>query len=253
LAAPEKGQPFFAAEHYESVAGDAWAETPELTLFSGTVNRRAIAATLEEFQRREGCRITTVFEGCGTLVGMMRAGATPDAYLACDVSYVEQVSEQFRQPLPLSTNRLVLAVRTGNPAQIRNLADLTRPGVRVGLCDPQLTALGDLTVRMLQEAGALSGVQENSPRTGITGDVLVAQLLASDKLDAVIVYEANCAAARDQLEVIPIDHPRATATQPFSIHRSAAYPQLSGRLEEALAAPRSRARFEAEGFTWLNP
>ncbi|MEM9657949.1 MAG: substrate-binding domain-containing protein [Planctomycetota bacterium] len=251
LAAPEKGQLFFQRQHYATQPGDPWAETPEVLLYSGTVNRRAINDTIAEFQQREGCRVTTVFEGCGTLVGMMRSGSDPDAYLACDVSYVEQVHDRFFEPLPLSHNRLVMATRRDSPNRIETLTDLEQPGLRIGLCDPKLTALGDLTVRMLEAAGVLAGVEANQPSTVTTGDLLVAQLLASDKLDVVIAYEANCIGAADQLKILPIDHPAALAIQPFSIHRGAAYPQLVERLETTLQEARSQRRFERAGFTWL--
>ena len=164
LAAPEKGQVEFARQHYESSSGDPWAVRPELTLFSGGVNRIAIQDTLEEFQRREGCRITVVYHGCGTLVGMMKAGQMPDAYFACDVSFVEQVRDQFFDPHNVSRTDMVILVKAGNPQQIKGLEDLARPGLSVGLADEKLSGarqfdkadarrLGALAVRAGESAG----------------------------------------------------------------------------------------------------
>ena len=250
LAAKDRGQLFFQQHHYDALPGDPWIETPRLTLYSGTVNRHAIKDSLREFETREGCEIATVFDGCGTLVGMMKTGTDPDAYFACDVSYVEQVSERFLEAVEISENPLVILVREGNPMNIESLEDLSREDVVVGLCDPDLSALGSLTRRLLREEGVYQQSVRSGAITVTTGDLLVAQMLAGDKLDAVVVYRANCVKALDELELVRIDHPLAMAIQPFSVHREAAYPQLTARLCDYLTSGQSRDRFEKWGFRW---
>jgi ABC-type molybdate transport system substrate-binding protein len=251
LAAPEKGGKEFRKEHYRPVAGDPWAVRPKITLFSGGVNRVAIQDTLKAFQRREGCDVSVVYHGCGTLVGMMKAGQQPDAYFACDVSFVDQVRDQFLKPLDVSETDMVILVRSGNPEGIAALADLARPEIKVGLADEQLSALGSLTKRLLQEVGLYEKVLQNRRTSSPTADFLVTQLVANDVLDAVVVYEANCAHVGDQAEIVRIDHPRAHAVQPFAIHRNNRYPQLTARLLESLVGAGSQARFESVGFRWL--
>ncbi len=253
LAAPEKGQPIFKEFHYETVAGDAWAVTPKLTFFSGGVNRVAVEKTLEEFQQREGCEIVTTFQGCGSLVTMMRAGQQPDAYFACDASFVEQVAADFNAPTDISQTDMIMLVKPGNPKNIRTLADLGREDVSVGIADEQLTALGSLTMRLLREAGVYDEVLANRRATTPTADLLVTQLTTVDKLDVAIVYRANCNFIGDQAEIVRIDHPDAHATQPLVIHRRTKYPQMTERLMMAIASSRSQRRFEEAGFTWRLP
>lgn len=60
LTAKDRGLPLFTEDGFAAVAGDVWANTPELTLFSGGVNRVAIEETVREFEAREGVRVTTV-------------------------------------------------------------------------------------------------------------------------------------------------------------------------------------------------
>jgi molybdenum ABC transporter molybdate-binding protein len=142
LAARDKGLEAFERAHYRTADGDEWAETPEIKLFSGAMLRPAVEQTLKEFERREGCRITTVYNGCGILVAQMRAGERPDAYFACDKPFMSSVDS------------------------------------------------------------------------------------------------------------LPIEHPLARLEEPFAVGRACRYPQMMARLLEALAAPASRARFEAAGFGW---
>jgi ABC-type molybdate transport system substrate-binding protein len=251
LAAPETGQPIFREHHYNTVDNDAWAETPEITLFSGTLNRGAIVDTLEAFQQREGARIKTVYEGCGALVATMKSGTLPDAYFACDVSYVADVHDHFAEPMVISQSDIVLLVRPGNPRGIAGLDDLAQPDLAIGIADPELTALGTLTVRLFESAGVHDAVMKNRPITVTTAPLLVTQLTTSDKLDVAVVYRANCAGVGEQAEIVSVEHPAAHATQPFSIAHSGRYPRLVARLRDALVTETSRARFEAQGFRWL--
>ncbi|OHB81109.1 MAG: hypothetical protein A2W31_15060 [Planctomycetes bacterium RBG_16_64_10] len=251
LAAPDQGGKTFRAAHFRPVAGDPWAVRPKITLFSGGVTRVAIQDTLKAFQDREGCDVTVVYHGCGTLVGMMKAGQQPDAYFACDVTFMDQVRDQFGKALDVSQTNMVILVRPGNPKGIGSLADFARPEMKVGLADEQLSALGSLTKRLLQELGLYEKVRQNRRTSSPTADFLVTQLVAHDVLDAVVVYEANCSQVGDRAEIVRIDHPYARAVQPLAIHRNNRYPQLTGRLRAALAGASSRARFESVGFRWL--
>ena len=250
LAAPDKGQASFATLHYTPVEGDAWAVIPRLTLFSGGVNRTAIEQTIAEFQEREGCEVTTTYQGCGSLVSMMTAGQLPDAYFACDVSFVDQVAEQFSQPVTISATDMVLLVKPGNPKGIHSLTDLGRKGIRIGLADEQLSALGRLSVELLKGAGVYESVIRNRRATTPTADMLVIQMMTVDKLDAAIVYRANCNKVGDAAEVVDIDHPAAKARQPLAIQLDTKFPQLSARLMQSIVSSRSRARFEKSGFNW---
>lgn len=250
MSSPEKGQKSFAALHYTLVDGDAWALTPKLSLFSGGVNRVAIEQTLAEFQEREGCELTTTFQGCGSLVTMMQAGQLPDAYFACDVSFVDQVASQFQRPVTVSETEMVMLVQPGNPKQIRTLRDLGSQGIRVGLADEQLTALGRLSVQLLKRVGVYDAVIANRCATTPTADMLVAQLLTVNELDAAIVYRANCNYIGTEAEIVPIDEPAARALQPIAIQRQTKHPQLADRLMEAILSTRSRRRFEQSGFRW---
>ena len=119
LAARDRGLLEFAKKQYTPVAGDAWAETPELVLFSGAMLRPGVEKTLQEFEAREGVRFTTVYNGCGILCAQMRAGERPDAYFSCDTSFMKSVIEFYLDPADVVDNDLMLLVAKGNPLSIR--------------------------------------------------------------------------------------------------------------------------------------
>jgi molybdenum ABC transporter molybdate-binding protein len=250
LAARDRGLQAFQDRRYDVVDGDVWSERPEIVLFSGGVNRVAIEETLKAFERREGVEITTTFNGCGILVGQMKTGSHPDAYFACDSSYMVQVKDLFLDQDPIAETDMVLLVARGNPLGIHGLADLARPGVKVAVANPEFSALGGLTVKLLEEAGLLQEVRKNitygdSP----TADYLTVRV-KTDREDAAIVYRANTIQVKDDLTVVPIDHPAAKAVQPIAIAKDSGQKYLLGRLVETLRSAESRARFESAGFRW---
>jgi molybdenum ABC transporter molybdate-binding protein len=249
LAAPDRGLPEFAKNGFETVEGDAWEEKPTLVLYAGAMLRPAIEKTIAAFEQREGCTVTRVYNGCGILVGQMKAGATPDLYFACDAQFMSQVKDKFEPAVDVSQNQLVILVPKGNPKGIQTLRDLGKPGLRVGVGHEKQCALGALTQETLVQSRLQSEVMKNVVVQAPTGDLLVNEL-RTGALDAVVAYVSNATSAADVLEAKPIDVPCALAVQPVAVSRDAKRKQIAARLIEALRSGESRARFEAEGFRW---
>ena len=252
LAARDQGLPVFSQAGYQVVQGDLWAEAPEVVLFSGGVNRVAIEDTLRQFEEREGVRITRVYNGCGILTSQIRAGQRPDAYFACDVSFMTNVQAYFRPSIELAQTRMVILTRKGNPRSLRTLANLAAPNLKVGVANEEQSALGALTARLLRQLGLYDAIHPNIAVQTPTADLLVNQLRAG-ALDAAIVYQANTSQVRDSLEVIPIEAPEALAIQPYAVGSSSSFPFLMERLRDTLASADSRRRFEEVGFVWRAP
>lgn len=252
LAARDRGQLLFRKAGFTPVDGDVWAEEPEVVLYSGGVNRIAIEDTIRRFEEREGAHVTRVYNGCGILVAQMKAGQRPDAYFACDVSFMREVQPLFGDSDVVARTPVVLLTRRGNPAQLRDLPDLTRPGLRLGVAHPEQSALGALTEGLLRRAGVLEAVRSNVVVQTPTADLLVNQMRAG-ALDVAIVYRANTSQVGDSLDIVPLPRPDAIATQPYAIGRSTERPQIMRRLQEALRSADSRRQFEQAGFQWLEP
>lgn len=252
LASPEHGAPALAGVGYEPAPGDAWSPRPTLTLYSGTVNRIGIQATLDEFARREGCEITTVYNGCGILCAAMKEMAKedrdlPDAYYACDICFIAPVAASFPEALILTEADIIIAVPKGNPRGIKTLADLAAPGLRVGIGNAMQSTLGYMTDCMLRAAGLQEAVAANAVSQVPAGDLLVTQLRAGT-LDAAIVYSTNAMPQAEHLDRIALAVPGAKAAQPFAVRRGSPRAQLAFRLLDALRA--NQDRFTAAGFRW---
>jgi len=173
---------------------------------------------------------------------------------------MDMVDSRFGDQSVVSTNEIIIAVPKGNPLGIESMGDLLEhDGIRLGICDPDRSALGRLTRVML-----------SSPRFGNIYDDIVAvrqvemakgpDLVAAiigGGLDAVIVYRSNVEANPDNLnkhlDIITVDDGGSglsMATQPWAIAKNADHAQLMARLFEQITAAQSQQRFEDAGFNW---
>ncbi len=255
LSSPEFGAPVFRRRGFSPEAGDAWASSPELILYAGAVNRLVLEPLLKSFSDREGVRVRTVYNSCGLLCASMRSlqenpgSALPDAYLACDICFVPPVADLFPEAVTVSETDIVIAVPRGNPRKITDLSDLATPGLRVGVCNAEQSALGFLTLRLLDKTALAESVFHRASAQAPTADLLVTQMLAGS-LDAAVVYRANLVGAKGQLDFVAVNHPAAKAVQPYSVAAHSPRRELAKRLLAHLQA--NPTAFVEAGFRPLS-
>ena len=212
---------------------------------------------LKRFQAREGCLIKTQFAGCGTIVGSIQSGRfnMPDLFMTCDVSYMAMVQPEFTQPSDVSSTRVCMLVRKGNPKNIQTLNDLARAGIGIGTTDPQMSTLGALSQAMFEDLDIKQSIQENKSIivTSPTAHELILQMEGHDKLDVALVYEANCQHLESNVEIIDIHHPLAVATQNIATARQSKFPHMMTRLTQEVLSTQSHDSFINHGFQWEGP
>ncbi len=250
VSASDRGLAKYASGGFVALAGDAWSDKPELSIFAGSMLRPAIEKTIIAFEIREGVRVNRVYNGCGILVAQMKAGQHPDAYFACDKEFMNKVPDIFPSPVDVSQNELVILVKKGNPHNIKSLKDLGNEGLRIGIGHEKQCAMGWLTQNTLREGGVEQVVMANVKVQSPTGDMLVNQMRAGS-LDAAVVYLSNATGAGDALDAVRIvGLPCSIATQPFAVAIDSPKARLAGRLFDRIQSVDSKSTFLAEGFRW---
>lgn len=265
LASADKGAPVFKKHHFEPFAdADAWEESPTIHLSAGAMLLPGIDDAVKNFERREGVTVKTSYAGCGLLVGQMKAikkggasGQFPDAYFACDTSFLADVQDWFETGILVAKNQIMLVVPHGNPHNIKSLDDLARPDLRVGLAHPTHSALGQLTDRLLRKLGLHEKVYvPNRAKPVVHTDAahLLINQMRAGALDVAVVYKSNILSAgtsQEHLEALPLDLTEAIASQPFAIAQESKHKHLTRRLLKAIVAPDNAARFQSLGFQWM--
>jgi molybdenum ABC transporter molybdate-binding protein len=254
LSAQDRGLKVFREHGYEPVEGALWSDDPQITLFAGAVNRQALEPIVEAFQQRHGVEVSTVYNGCGILTAQMRAieqnslGGFPDVYMACDTYYMETVDQLFQNKVNISDTPIVIAVQAGNPKNIASLADLSTPGIRVAIGQPDQCTIGVLTRRLLESEGTYASILENNVVTQTATSSLLIPSVATGSADAAIVYLTDAKAESEKVDVVTIDSPLAKAVQPLGIAASSKQKQLARLLFEEVS--RAQEDFENAGFRW---
>ena len=250
VAASDRGLKRYTEFGFRVKNGDAWEDSPELTIYAGSMLRPAIDESITKFEEREGVRVTRVYNGCGILVANIQAGQKPDAYFACDTEFMQQVRDDFPIAVDVSQNELVIIVQKGNPHKVSGLRDLTKPGLRVGIGHEKQCAMGWLTQNTLKEGGVQKDVMANVTVQAPTGDLLVNQL-RTGALDAAVAYLSNAAGSAEFLDAVRItDIECSIATQPFAVWESSDNQQLTRRLFQQICSEETQEDFLAEGFQW---
>jgi molybdate transport system substrate-binding protein len=250
LSAVDRGLEHYSNYGFRPNGTDQWKDVPELSVYAGSMLRPAIEETIVEFEEREGVRVSRVYNGCGILVAQMKAGQHPDAYFACDMEFMKEVSDLFPEPVSVSENELVILVQKGNPHNIASLKDLTKEGLRVGIGHEKQCAMGWITQNTFREGGVQKEIMANVTVQTPTGDMLVNQL-RTGSLDAAVAYLSNAAGSAEFLDAVQIQGiPCSVATQPWAVARQSRFPALAGRLFEKICSAESREAFAAEGFRW---
>ncbi len=260
LTSPEKGKQAFEKYGFHFVEGDSWEERPEVHIYLGSMFTPVLEERLREFADREGIDLYSRWEGCGKLSASINAikdpDLFPDAYLACDRIFLERVQQHFRDPITVSTNDIVMAIRNDVRHTIVHPKDVMADGVRVGVCDPELSALGYLTRELLSQkpfAGVYSQLKDQASVTVDVGPTLISQLSAGG-LDVAFVYRSNVLAddeLRKKIRIVEIDdlgQNTAFATQPWAVSKNTRNPELIHRLFLVIRDEESAGRFEKAGF-----
>ncbi len=250
LSSKDKGMPVFKTLGYKPIDGDVWQEKPELLFYSGGVNRLAIDKTINAFEERESVSVTRVYNGCGILVSQIKAGQNPDAYLTCDVSFMNQVKDDFIDIMDVSNTKIIIATKKGNPNNIQSLKDLAKSNLQLGVCNHDQSALGALTKKLLEGENLWENVYKNVRSQTPTADLLVNQILTGS-LDAVIVYNANVSMVKDKLDVVYIDLKQATALQNIGVKTDSKNKYLTRRLIKSLTNNQSKKSYLEHGFEWI--
>jgi molybdate transport system substrate-binding protein len=157
------------------------------------------------------------FAGSDQLAFQIQQGAPADVFAAASPKYPELLYQQglVQKPIAFATNTLVLIVPKANPAHIRTVDDLTKPGVKLVIGDASVP-VGSYTRTVLKNLGLSDAVLKNvvSDETDVR-DVLAK--VALGEADAGFVYITDAKTVRGKIGVIAI---RASA-QPKVVYEAA--------------------------------
>jgi len=193
-----------------------------------------------------GVSVDLNLAGSSDLATQIVEGAPADVFASADTKNMSTVVDAGLadgDPVDFATNVLEIAVPPGDPAGVRDLADLADPDLKVVVCAPAVPC-GAATVAVTEAAGVeLTPVSEESSVTDVLGKV------TSGEADAGLVYVTDIAAAGDAVEGVPFDESaEAVNTYPIVALTDSRESDAAQAFVDYVAGPDGRSVLSAAGF-----
>lgn len=204
-------------------------------------NRHCASPTAEEAARQSGNHDFLVEIAEDGIYDLAISGAE---YLLDD-GEVRGIVRKGERRL-IACRRSAIIVPAGNPAGVRTLADLTRPGVRVAVS--VLDCLKGLWEDIAARLGLADAIRRNITFRA-NGCVAIVEAVAQQKVDAAIGWNAFAHLAPDRLEVIEL--PRAQQVwrgTGVALLSTATRVDEARQLMDFLVTPEARACYAKYGW-----
>ncbi|MFF5519819.1 molybdate ABC transporter substrate-binding protein [Streptomyces coeruleorubidus] len=197
---------------------------------SGTVTVFAAASLEESFttlgkqfeKEHPGTKVTFNFGGSDTLAASITGGAPADVFAAASTKTMAIVTDRqdaAGTPATFVRNQLEIATLPGNPDRISSLKDLTKPGLKVVLCDESVPC--GTAARKALDAGGLK-------LTPVSYEQDVKSALTKVELkeaDAAVVYKTDVRAAGDKVDGVDFpESAEAVNDYPIALLKNAPNP-----------------------------
>ena len=126
-----------------------------LMLFVGAASKPPTEQVIKLFEKKTGIEVDVNFGGSGYMLSQMVLSKKGDIYFPGSSDYMEKArKERYVYP---ETEKIVvylvsaINVQKGNPKNIKNLKDLTRPGIKVAIANPEGVCVGAYAVEIIEK------------------------------------------------------------------------------------------------------
>jgi molybdate transport system substrate-binding protein len=189
------------------------------------------------------------FGGSGALETDVEQGAPADVYASASPKQSAQLYAKglVDKPREFATNTLVLIVPKGNPAHITSVNDITRPGVKLVICNATVPC-GDYARNVFTNLGIGNAAMKNvvSQTTDVTQTVAE---VALGQADAGFVYITDAKAANGKVAVVHLPAAAKPQTADYvAVVKSSKNQSAAQAFVSAVMSPAGQAKLRAAGF-----
>ena len=165
-----------------------------LTVFAAASLSEAFSTISEYFElRNPGVEVILNYAGSQQLAHQLAQGAPADVFASANQRQIGAVVDAGRidpgSVRVFAHNRLILIYPQGNPANIHELEDLTKPGLKLGLA-AEAVPVGYYSLQFLEDASQ---------------DAVLGKLYKQNVLNNVVTYEENVRAVLSKVILGEVD------------------------------------------------
>jgi len=213
-----------------------------------TLNVFAAASLTEVFPKIDKSERYS-FAGSDQLALQIRQGAPADLFASASPRYTELAYRDgyVLKPVVFATNRLIVLLPKSNPAGIKTVYDLRRPGLKIVIGD-KAVPIGTYTRQILDALGITNDVMSNvvSQETDVKG---IVSKVALGEADAGFVYrtDARPVAGRTRTIALP-DWAQPPIRYEIAIVKSSEHAAAARAYLKKVTSTRGRKLLAAAGF-----
>jgi molybdate transport system substrate-binding protein len=158
----------------------------------------------KQFTAKTGIAVVITVAGSEDFLPLVEAGQRGDILISHD-PYLDYVREAnaLADHVQVGFVAPVLAVQKGNPKGLKALEDLTQPGLRVALSNPQYSTCGEMVLRLIEKKGIKDAVMQNVENRLTKGHANLGTFLKTQAVDAVVMWNGVANTFKDSLDVVP--------------------------------------------------
>lgn len=207
------------------------------------------AASLTKVFPRIAPHARYTFGGSGALATEIEQGAPADVFAAASPKQPAELRARklVDKPVQFATNTLVLIVPRGNPAHIASVNDITRPGVKLVICNAAVPC-GDYA----RNAFANLGITQVAMRNVVSQTTDVTQTVAEVALgqaDAGFVYITDAKAATGKVKVVRLPATaKPQAQDMIAVVKSGRNQAAAQAFVAKIMSPAGQSSLRAAGF-----
>lgn len=127
----------------------------ELYIFAGAASKPPTEEAAKVFERKTDTKVNLTFGGSGFVLSQMQLARKGDIYFPGSSDYME-IAKKKGLVFPETEKYVVylvpaINVQKGNPKGITSLKDLTQPGLRIAIANPEGVCVGLYAVEIIEK------------------------------------------------------------------------------------------------------
>ncbi len=225
----------------------------EITAFAAANSKAVMEEAGSTFEAKTKIKVIFNFGGSGTLLSQMKLSRSGDLFIPASPDYIAKATTE-NVIYPESEVKLAylipaILVQKGNPKNIKTLADLAGPVLKIALPDPQTVTAGHYAYEILDFNGMLSGVGKNVITYSENYDKM-ASLVILKSVDAAIGWDILALQQPEKLDVVYLQADQLPRISYMSgaISTYTKDRQISQRFLEFLVSAEGQGIFKKNGY-----
>jgi len=175
----------------------------ELVVLCGSSFVKPTEELCRQFTEETGIKIAMTSSGSEDFLPLVQAGKEGDILITHDpyLDYVRDANA-LADSVHVGFVAPVLAVQKGNPKGLKSIDDLARPGLKVGLSNPEYSTCGEMVFALLEKKGIKEAVLKNVDTRLTKGHSTLGTWLDTQVVDAVIMWNGVANTFKDSVELV---------------------------------------------------